>query len=55
MRNHIEKLFEGFNNIVEEYELRLEGLLDEFKENEETVLLVSRSKWLIVNFEFLYS
>jgi len=54
IRNQVDKLFEAFKGIVEEYELRLEGILDEFKENEETTIVVSRSKWLLNGVENIF-
>jgi len=48
LRKQLDKFVDIFKELIEEFESKLEKIVIDFRENAETNIIISRSKWLIV-------
>ena len=46
----MDKFVDIFKELIEEFETKLEKIVFDFRENAETNIIISRSKWLIVRY-----
>lgn len=51
LRKQLDKFVDIFKELIEEFESKLEKIVIDFRENAETNIIISRSKWLISGIE----